>query len=432
MLLRNLWAPRSANTGVRRSRPWSADQNKLRKKKKRKTSKPKFTRIKPHRNIGTTGHADHGKTTPTAATTKAPAEEGGATPKAYDQTDSAPEEKQRGTTTPTAHAEHETKTRHHAHIDRPGHADHVKNMITGAAQTDGATPAVPATDGPTPQTREHTSLPRQVGVPAIVVHINKVDQVSDETMSETAESEVRESSGSHKHPEDGTEMTPGPAPTAPKSEMPDIGEKSTRKPPEAIDSATPQPERSIDQPFSTPVEDASTTEGRGTVVTGKVERGAIKVGEEIETIGSSMDGTKTTRTGPEMPHKPSDIAEAGENAGAPPRGIKRTDIKRGQIPRKPGTIKAHRESEAQAHVPSKDEGGRHTPFPSNHQPQLLRRTADITGVIRSPEDVKTVPPGDHATPTTKPTAPVAVNEGLKPVTREGGRTVGAGVVSKIL
>lgn len=404
----------------------------MRKKKKRKTSKLKFTRIKPHCNIGTIGHVDHGKTTLTAAITKVLAEEGGATPKAYDQIDSAPEEKQRGITISTAHVEYETKTRHYAHIDCPGHADYVKNMITGAAQMDGAILVVSATDGPMPQTREHILLSRQVGVPAIVVYINKVDQVSDETMLEIVELEVRELLGSYKYSEDGTEMIFGSALMALKSEMPDIGEKSIRKLLEAIDSAIPQPERSIDQPFLMPVEDAFTIEGRGTVVTGKVERGAIKVGEEIEIIGFSMDGTKTTCTGLEMFHKLLDIAEAGENVGALLRGIKRTDIKRGQILCKPGTIKAHREFEAQVYVLSKDEGGRHTPFFSNYQPQLFCRTADITGVIRLPEDVKMVLPGDHVTLTIKLIAPVAVNEGLKFVIREGGRTVGAGVVSKIL
>lgn len=397
-------------------------------------SKQKFTRTKPHCNIGTIGHVDHGKTTLTAAITKVLAEEGGATVKAYDQIDSAPEEKLRGITISTAHVEYSTTNRHYAHIDCPGHADYVKNMITGAAQMDGAILVVSATDGPMPQTREHILLSRQVGVPAIVVYINKVDQISDETMLEIVELEVRELLGSYKYPEDETEMIFGSALMALKNEMPDIGVESIRKLLEAIDSAIPQPERSINLPFLMPVEDVFSIGGRGTVVTGKVERGIIKVGEEIEIIGFSIDssGTRTTCTGLEMFHKFLDHAEAGENVGVLLRGIKRTDIKRGQILSKPGTIKAHQKFEAQVYVLSKDEGGRHTPFFSNYRPQLFCRTADITGIIHLPEDVKMVLPGDHVTLTIELIAPVALNEGLNFAIREGGRTVGAGVVSKIL
>lgn len=397
-------------------------------------SKQKFTRTKPHCNIGTIGHVDHGKTTLTAAITKVLSEHGGASFKAYDQIDSAPEEKQRGITISTAHVEYETNKRHYAHIDCPGHADYVKNMITGAAQMDGAILVVSATDGPMPQTREHILLSRQVGVPAIVVYINKVDQVSDGTMLEIVELEVRELLGSYKYPEDETEMIFGSALMALKDEMPDIGVESIKKLLEAVDSAIPQPTRPIDQPFLMPVEDVFSIGGRGTVATGRVERGVIKVGEEIEIIGFSTNasGTKTTCTGLEMFHKLLDNAEAGENVGLLLRGIKRTDIKRGQILCKPGTIKAHQKFEAQVYVLSKDEGGRHTPFFSNYRPQLFCRTADITGTIYLPEDVKMVLPGDHVTLTIELIAPLALNEGLNFAIREGGRTVGAGVVSKIL
>ena len=362
------------------------------------------------------------------------AEHGGATQKAYDQIDSAPEEKQRGITISTAHVEYETSKRHYAHIDCPGHADYVKNMITGAAQMDGAILVVSATDGPMPQTREHILLPRQIGVPAIVVYINKVDQVSDDTMLEIVELEVRELLSSYKYPGEETEMVFGSALMALKNEMPDIGVESIRKLLEAVDSAIPQPTRAIDQPFLMPVEDVFPIGGRGTVVTGKVERGVTKVGEEIEIIGFSTNasGTKTTCTGPEMFHKLLDNAEAGENVGVLLRSIKRADIKRGQISCKPGTIKAHHKFEAQVYVLSKDEGGRHTPFFSNYRPQLFRRTADITGVIHLPGDVKMVIPGDHVTLTIELIAPIAPNEGLNSAIREGGRTVGAGVVSKIL
>lgn len=393
-------------------------------------SKQKFTRNKPHCNIGTIGHVDHGKTTLTAATTKYLAEKNQAHYRAYDQIDSAPEEKKRGITISTAHVEYETDKRHHAHIDCPGHADYVKNMITGAAQMDGAISVVSATDGPMPQTREHILLSRQVGVPAIVVYVNKVDAAPDGAMLEIVELEVRELLGSYKYPEDETQIIFGSASMALKDEAPEIGAESIKKLLNAIDEAIPQPKRPVDQPFLMPVEDVFSIGGRGTVVTGKIEKGTIKIGEEIEVVGSTPQITKTTCTGIEMFHKILDYAEAGENVGLLLRGIKRENIKRGQVLCKPGTIKAHRKFEAQVYVLSKEEGGRHTPFFSNYRPQLLRRTADITGVLFLPENIKMVLPGDNVNLTIELIAPIASNEGLNFAIREGGKTVGAGVVSK--
>lgn len=402
------------------------------RKPKEFTSKQKSTRNKPHRNTGTIGHADHGKTTPTAATTRISAEQDKAQYKAYDQTDSAPEERKRGTTISTAHVEYETDKRHYAHTDRPGHADHVKNTITGAAQTDGAILVVSATDGPMPQTREHILSSRQIGVPAIAVHVNKVDMVPDETMLALAEPEVRELLGSYKYPEDETRIISGSAPMAPKGESPEIGVEPIKKLPNAIDEATPQPKRPIDQPFSMPVEDVPPIGGRGTVVTGKIEKGIIKIGEEIEMVGSAPQIARTTCTGIEMFHKILDHAEAGENVGLPLRGIKRENIKRGQVLRKPGTIKAHRKFEAQVYVPSKEEGGRHTPPFPNYRPQPPCRTADITGIPHLPDNIRMVLPGDNVHPTIESTAPIASNEGSNPAIREGGKTVGAGVASKTI
>ncbi len=402
------------------------------RKTQESTSKQKSTRNKPHCNTGTTGHVDHGKTTSTAAITKAPAEQNKAQYKAYDQIDSAPEEKKRGITISTAHVEYETEKRHYAHIDCPGHADYVKNMITGAAQTDGAISVVSATDGPMPQTREHILLSRQIGVPAIVVYVNKVDMVSDETMSEIVEPEVRELLGSYKYPEDETKIIFGSASMASKDESPEIGVESTKKSPNATDEAIPQPKRPVDQPFLMPVEDVSSIGGRGTVVTGRIEKGVTKIGEEIEVVGLAPQTTRTTCTGIEMFHKILDHAESGENVGLLLRGIKRENIKRGQVLCKPGSIKPHRKFEAQVYVLSKEEGGRHTPSFSNYRPQLFRRTADITGIIQLPESVKMVLPGDNVNPTTESIAPIALNEGLNSAIREGGKTVGAGAVSKIL
>jgi elongation factor Tu len=402
-------------------------------------SKQKFNRTKPHCNIGTIGHVDHGKTTSTAAITKISAEKNQATYKAYDQIDSAPEEKQRGITISTAHVEYETDKRHYAHIDCPGHADYVKNMITGAAQMDGAILVVSATDGPMPQTREHILLSRQVGVPAIVVYINKVDAVPDETMLEIVELEVRELLESYKYPQDGGELHVvfGSALATLKNETPEIGAEPIKKLLNSVDTAIPQPKRAIDKEFSTPVEDVFSIGGRGTVVTGKIERGTVKIGEEVEIVGlaaaaEAQAPTKTICTGIEMFHKLLDYAEAGENVGLLLRGIKRTDVKRGQVLCKPGTIKAHSKFEAQVYVLSKDEGGRHTPFFSNYRPQLFCRTADITGVISLPEGTEMVLPGDNVTLTIELIAPVALNPGLNFAIREGGRTIGAGVASKIL
>lgn len=407
-------------------------------------SKQKYARNKPHCNIGTIGHVDHGKTTLTAAITKVLAEMNQANYKAYDQIDSAPEEKMRGITISTAHVEYETEKRHYAHIDCPGHADYVKNMITGAVQMDGAILVVSATDGPMPQTREHILLSRQIGVPAIVVYVNKVDAVSDETMLEIVELEIRELLGSYKYPEDdsSTEIVFGSALMALENKMPEIGVQSISKLLNIIDDGIPQPKRPIDEPFLMPVEDVFSIGGRGTVVTGKIEKGSVKIGEEIEIVGysalasslSTPKITKTTCTGIEIFHKILEYAEAGENVGLLLRGLKRTDIKRGQVLCKPSTIKAYHKFEAQVYILSKEEGGRHTPFFANYRPQLFCRTADITGTIQLPENSQTqmVLPGDNVNLIVELIAPIALNEGLNLVIREGGKTVGAGVVTKLL
>jgi len=396
-------------------------------------AREKFERKKPHINIGTIGHVDHGKTTLTAAITMALAARTGAKGKKYDDIDSAPEEKARGITINTAHVEYETENRHYAHVDCPGHADYVKNMITGAAQMDGAILVVSATDGPMPQTREHILLSRPVGVPAIVVYINKVDAVSDKTMLEIVELEVRELLGSYKYPQDDSELHVifGSALATLKNETPEIGVESIKKLLNSVDTAIPQPQRPIDKDFLMPVEDVFSIGGRGTVVTGKIERGTVKIGEEIELVGFTEVGTpttKTTCTGIEMFHKLLDYAEAGENVGLLLRGIKRTDVKRGQVLCKPGTIKAHSKFEAQVYVLSKDEGGRHTPFFSNYRPQLFCRTADVTGVIYLDKDTKMVLPGDNVTLVIELIAPIALNAGLNFAIREGGKTIGSGIV----
>lgn len=394
-------------------------------------SKVKFTRNKPHCNIGTIGHVDHGKTTLTAAITKILAEKKQAIYKAYDQIDSAPEEKKRGITISTAHVEYETEKRHYAHIDCPGHADYVKNMITGAAQMDGAILVVSATDGPMPQTREHILLSKQIGVPAIVVYINKIDMVSDQTMLEIVELEVRELLASYKFNE-ASPIVLGSALMALKDEMPEIGKNSIVKLLDTIDETIPQPKRPIDQPFLMPIEDVFSIGGRGTVVTGKIERGTIKVGEQVDIVGLNPLVSEATCTGIEMFHKILDYAEAGENVGVLLRGIKRTDVKRGQILCKPGSIKAYKRFEAQIYILNKEEGGRHTPFFSNYRPQLFCRTADITGSITLPENIKMVLPGDNITLTIDLITSIALNEGLNFAIREGGKTIGAGVVSKLI
>jgi elongation factor Tu len=393
-------------------------------------SKQKFSRTKPHCNIGTIGHVDHGKTTLTAAITKVLAERNQADFRDYENIDSAPEEKSRGITISTAHVEYETEKRHYAHIDCPGHADYVKNMITGAAQMDGAILVVSANDGPMPQTREHLLLSRQIGIPAIVTFVNKVDMVSDETMLEIVELEVRELLGKYKYPEDDAEIIFGSALMALKDEKPEIGVKAVQTLLDKVDVAIPQPERPLDLPFLMPVEDVFSIGGRGTVVTGRIERGTIKMGEEIEVVGLEPEIPKTTCTGIEMFHKLLDYAEAGENVGLLLRGVKRTEIKRGQILAQPGSIKAFQKFEAQVYILSKEEGGRHTPFFSNYRPQLFCRTADITGTIVLP-DGKMVLPGDNLKMDIELIAPIALNEGLNFAIREGGKTIGAGVVTAL-
>ena len=408
------------------------------RKKKRQTSKQKFVRTKPHCNIGTIGHVDHGKTTLTAAIPRVLAEQNKAKFPPHAQIDSAPEEKARGITIATSHVEYETDKRHYTHIDCPGHADHVKNMITGAAQMDGAILVVSATDGPMPQTREHILLSRQIGVPAIVVHVNKVDLVADATMLEIVELEVRDLLASYKYANSDAAhatdipITFGSALAALNGGDSAIGSESVKRLLNVVDTSIPQPFRPVDQPFLMPVEDVFSISGRGTVVTGKIERGAIKMGEELEIIGLAPEPTKTICTGIEMFHKVLDHAEAGENVGVSSRGIKRTDIARGQILSAPKTMKAYLRFEARTYILSKEEGGRHTPFFSNYRPQPPRRTADITGIIYSPDSIKMVSPGDHVSPTIELIAPIALNEGLNSAIREGGKTVGAGVVTKLL
>ena len=394
-------------------------------------SKEKFERTKPHVNVGTIGHVDHGKTTLTAALTKVGAEKQGGEFKAYDQIDNAPEERARGITIATAHVEYETDGRHYAHVDCPGHADYVKNMITGAAQMDGAILVVSAADGPMPQTREHILLARQVGVPYVIVYMNKADQVDDEELLELVEMEVRELLSSYDFPGDDIPIITGSALKALEGDTSDIGVPSIEKLLEALDSYIPVPDRPVDQPFLMPIEDVFSISGRGTVVTGRIERGVVKVGDEIEIIGIK-DTSKTTCTGVEMFRKLLDSGEAGDNVGVLLRGTKREEVERGQVLCKPGSITPHTKFEAEVYVLSKEEGGRHTPFFSNYRPQFYFRTTDVTGACDLPEGVEMVMPGDNIKMTVSLIAPIAMEDGLRFAIREGGRTVGAGVVSKII
>jgi elongation factor Tu len=394
-------------------------------------SKEKFERTKPHVNVGTIGHVDHGKTTLTAALTKVGAEKMGGEFKAYDQIDNAPEERARGITIATAHVEYETATRHYAHVDCPGHADYVKNMITGAAQMDGAILVVSAADGPMPQTREHILLARQVGVPYILVYMNKADQVDDAELLELVEMEIRELLSSYDFPGDDTPIITGSALKALEGDTSEIGVPSIEKLMEALDSYIPVPERPVDQPFLMPIEDVFSISGRGTVVTGRIERGRVKVGDEIEIVGI-RDTAKTTCTGVEMFRKLLDSGEAGDNVGVLLRGTKREEVERGQVLCVPGSITPHTKFEAEVYVLSKEEGGRHTPFFSNYRPQFYFRTTDVTGAVDLPEGVEMVMPGDNVKMTVSLIAPIAMEEGLRFAIREGGRTVGAGVVSKII
>jgi elongation factor Tu len=394
-------------------------------------SKAKFERSKPHINVGTIGHVDHGKTTLTAAITKCMAEKYGGEFKAYDQIDNAPEEKARGITIATAHVEYESDNRHYAHVDCPGHADYVKNMITGAAQMDGAVLVVSAADGPMPQTREHILLARQVGVPYIVVYMNKADMVDDEELLELVEMEVRELLDSYQFPGDDTPIVVGSALKALEGDQSDIGVPSIYKLVEAMDAFIPQPERDIDQSFLMPIEDVFSISGRGTVVTGRVERGKVKVGEEVAIVGI-RDTVKTICTGVEMFRKLLDEGVAGDNIGVLLRGTKRDDVERGQVLAKPGTITPHTHFECEVYVLSKDEGGRHTPFFNGYRPQFYFRTTDVTGACELPEGVEMVMPGDNVKMVVKLIAPIAMEEGLRFAIREGGRTVGAGVVSKVI
>ncbi|AEK75009.1 elongation factor Tu [Rickettsia conorii subsp. heilongjiangensis] len=391
-------------------------------------AKAKFERTKPHVNIGTIGHVDHGKTSLTAAITIVLAKTGGAQATAYDQIDAAPEEKERGITISTAHVEYETKNRHYAHVDCPGHADYVKNMITGAAQMDGAILVVSAADGPMPQTREHILLAKQVGVPAMVVFLNKIDMVDDPDLLELVEMEVRELLSKYGFPGDEVPIIKGSALQA--LEGKPEGEKAINELMDAVDSYIPQPVRATDKPFLMPIEDVFSISGRGTVVTGRVESGIIKVGEEIEIVGLK-DTQKTTCTGVEMFRKLLDEGQAGDNVGILLRGTKREEVERGQVLAKPGSIKPHDKFEAEVYVLSKEEGGRHTPFTNDYRPQFYFRTTDVTGTIKLPADKQMVMPGDNASFTVELIKPIAMQEGLKFSIREGGRTVGAGVVTKI-
>ncbi|EHH67272.1 elongation factor Tu [Gluconobacter morbifer] len=393
-------------------------------------AKAKFERNKPHCNIGTIGHVDHGKTSLTAAITKTLAKTGGATYSAYDQIDKAPEERARGITISTAHVEYETADRHYAHVDCPGHADYVKNMITGAAQMDGAILVVSAADGPMPQTREHILLARQVGVPALVVFLNKVDQVDDPELLELVEMEVRELLSSYQFPGDDIPIIKGSALVTLEDGDPAIGEDRVLELMQAVDTYIPQPERPIDRPFLMPIEDVFSISGRGTVVTGRVERGAVNVGDEIEIVGLK-DTVKTTVTGVEMFRKLLDRGEAGDNIGALLRGTKREDVERGQVLAKPGSITPHKKFKAEAYILTKEEGGRHTPFFTNYRPQFYFRTTDVTGVVHLPEGTEMVMPGDNVAMDVELIAPIAMDEGLRFAIREGGRTVGAGVVASI-
>ncbi len=392
--------------------------------------KEKFQRTKPHCNIGTIGHVDHGKTTLTAAITKVLAETGGATFTAYDQIDKAPEEKARGITIATAHVEYQTQKRHYAHVDCPGHADYIKNMITGAAQMDGAILVVSAADGPMPQTREHILLARQVGVPALVVYLNKVDMVDDAELLELVELEVRELLSKYDFPGDDIPIIQGSALYALEGRNPEIGHDSVLKLMDAVDAYIPQPERPVDQPFLMPVEDVFSISGRGTVATGRVERGAVKVGEEVEIVGLRPT-VKTVVTGVEMFRKLLDQGQAGDNIGALLRGTKRDDVERGQVLCKPGSVKPHTKFKAEAYVLTKDEGGRHTPFFTDYRPQFYFRTTNVTGVVTLPEGTEMVMPGDNVTMDVELIVPIAMEEKLRFAIREGGRTVGAGVVASI-
>lgn len=394
-------------------------------------AKGKYERTKPHLNVGTIGHVDHGKTTLTAAITKVLASKYGGEVKAYDQIDAAPEERARGITINTAHVEYETANRHYAHVDCPGHADYVKNMITGAAQMDGAILVVSAADGPMPQTREHILLARQVGVPYIVVYMNKADQVDDAELLELVEMEVRELLSKYDFPGDDTPIVIGSALKALEGDASDIGEGSIIKLAEALDSYIPQPERAIDGAFLMPVEDVFSISGRGTVVTGRIERGVIKVGEEIEIVGIKAT-QKTTCTGVEMFRKLLDQGQAGDNVGVLLRGTKREDVERGQVLAKPGSITPHTKFTAEIYVLSKEEGGRHTPFFNGYRPQFYFRTTDVTGAVELAQGTEMVMPGDNVTVTVALIAPIAMEEGLRFAIREGGRTVGAGVVAKII
>ena len=393
-------------------------------------AKEKYERTKPHVNIGTIGHVDHGKTTLTAAITSVLSQKFGGEAKAYDQIDAAPEEKARGITINTAHVEYETEHRHYAHVDCPGHADYVKNMITGAAQMDGAILVVSAADGPMPQTREHILLARQVGVPYIIVYMNKCDLVDDEELLELVEMEVRELLSNYDFPGDDIPIIKGSARMALDGDKGPMGEQSILKLADTLDSYIPTPERAIDQPFLMPVEDVFSISGRGTVVTGRVERGVIKVGDEIEIVGLRPTA-KTTCTGVEMFRKLLDQGQAGDNVGILLRGTKREEVERGQVLAKPGTITPHTEFQAEVYVLSKEEGGRHTPFFKGYRPQFYFRTTDVTGTIQLPEGVEMVMPGDNIRMDVQLIAPIAMEEGLRFAIREGGHTVGAGVVSKI-
>jgi len=394
-------------------------------------TKAKFERNKPHCNIGTIGHVDHGKTSLTAAITKVLAKTGGATFTAYDQIDKAPEERERGITISTAHVEYETTNRHYAHVDCPGHADYVKNMITGAAQMDGAILVVSAADGPMPQTREHILLARQVGVPALVVFMNKCDMVDDPELLDLVELEVRELLKSYQFPGDDIPVIRGSALMALEDKNPELGEQAVLKLMAEVDRYIPQPTRDKDKPFLMPIEDVFSISGRGTVVTGRVERGIVKVGEEVEIVGLKATA-KTTVTGVEMFRKLLDSGEAGDNIGALLRGVGREDVERGQVLAKPGSITPHTNFEAEAYILTKEEGGRHTPFFTNYRPQFYFRTTDVTGVVTLPDGTEMVMPGDNARMTVELIQPIAMDEGLRFAIREGGRTVGAGVVTKIV
>jgi elongation factor Tu len=393
-------------------------------------AKEKFDRSKPHCNIGTIGHVDHGKTTLTAAITKVLADASGGDAFAFDEIDKAPEEKARGITISTAHVEYETENRHYAHVDCPGHADYVKNMITGAAQMDGAILVVSAADGPMPQTREHILLARQVGVPALVVFMNKVDQVDDEELLELVEMEIRELLSEYEFPGDDIPIVAGSALAGLEGRDPEIGSEAIMKLMAAVDEYIPQPDRDIDKSFLMPIEDVFSISGRGTVVTGRIESGVVNVGDEIEIVGIK-DTTKTTCTGVEMFRKLLDRGEAGDNVGVLLRGTKRDEVERGQVLAKPGSITPHTNFKAEAYILTKDEGGRHTPFFTNYRPQFYFRTTDVTGVVSLPDGTEMVMPGDNVTMDVELIAPIAMDEGLRFAIREGGRTVGAGVVANV-